>query len=214
MGTDRLGLYNRALLNLGERQLASLSENRAPRRYLDVAWNGDALDKLLIMGQWKFAQRTVRMDADPVLETLFGYTYAFGAPDDLVRTTRVCTDEYFNSPMEQYEEENGVYYASLNPFYLSYVSNDMAFGGDMSRWPPNFCTFAEHWLALQILAALTGNRTDKDALAKDTNRLLLRAQSSDAMEQATKYAPTGSWVKARAGGRAGWDRGNSSRLIG
>lgn len=214
MGTDRIGLYNRALLLLGERQLASLTENRAPRRYLDVAWNGDALNKLLIMGQWKFAQRTVRMDADPVLETLFGYAYAFGAPDDLVRTTRVCTDEFFNSPLEQYEEENGIYYASFSPFYLSYVSNDMAFGGDMSRWPPNFCTFVEHWLALQILGALTGNRTDKDALEKDTTRRLLRAQSSDAMEQATKYPPAGSWVRARAGNRPGWDRGNTGRLIG
>lgn len=211
---DRLGLFNRALLVLGERQLASLSENRAPRRYLDVAWNGDALGKLLIAGQWKFAQRTVQMDADPEIDTQFGYAYAFGAPDDLVRTTRVCSDEFFNAPYEQYEEENGVYYASLTPFYLSYVSRDTGYGGDLAKWPPNFVAYAEHWLALQVVGALTGNRTDKDALEKKANRLLLRAQSTDAMEQATKYPPTGSWVNARGGGRGGWDRGNRNRLIG
>lgn len=212
--TSRLLLYNSALMELGERSLASLNENRAPRRYLDTVWNNDALGKLLIAGQWKFAQRTVQMDADANLDTGFGYAYAFAVPDDLVRTTRVCSDEYFNAPYEQYEEENGAFYASLTPLYLSYVSRDENYGGDLARWPPNFVTFAERWLAQHILGSLTGNRTDKDALEKRTNRALLRAQSSDAMEQATKFPPQGSWVSSRAGGRGWGDRGSRSRLIG
>lgn len=220
MGTTRLALYNLALGSvLGERQLASLSENRAPRRYLDVIWNGPpgALWTLLTMGQWKFAQRTVKLDADAGLATNFGYKYAFAAPTDLVRTTRLCADEYFNVPLETYEEENGIYYAAITPFYLSYVSMDAGYGGDLSRWPPNFVQFAKHWLAEQILASLTGNKTDRDAVAKDTKTLLTRAQAFDAMEEPTKYPPSGTWVNARLKGRnsGGWgDRGNRSQLIG
>lgn len=214
MSATRLGLYNEALLALGERQLASLSENRAPRRYLDVAWNNDALGKLLIAGQWKFAQRTVQMDADAGLSTGFGYPYAFAVPTDLVRTTRVCTDEFLNNPLEAYEEENGLYYASLDRFYLSYVSRDTGYGGDLSRWPPNFVAFAKHWLAAQILPSLTGARTDKEDFAKETRRLHNRAEATDAMEQGTKYPPSGTWVNARLRGRGGWDRGRRSQLIG
>jgi hypothetical protein len=219
-GATRLGLYNLALGSvLGERQLASLSENRAPRRYLDVAWNGPpgAVTTLLSMGQWRFAQRTVKMDADAGLTTGFGYRYAFAAPTDLVRTTRLCADEFFNVPLETYEEENGIYYAAITPFYLSYVSNDTNYGGDLSKWPPNFVQFAKHWLAEQILASLTGNKTDRAELAKETQTLLTRAQATDAMEQATKYPPSGTWVNARMRGRSsgGWsDRGSRSQLIG
>ena len=38
----RLQLYNSALLLLGERNLASLSENREPRRLLDHVWDTGA----------------------------------------------------------------------------------------------------------------------------------------------------------------------------
>src|SRR5690242_1277391 len=100
--SDRLALYNGALLALGERQLASLSENRAPRRYLDVAWNDGDVDSILAAGQWSFARRAVRMDADPSLATSFGYQYAFGRPTDYIRALAVCSDEYFNAPFEQY----------------------------------------------------------------------------------------------------------------
>jgi hypothetical protein len=213
----RLSLYNAALQVLGERQLASLNENRAPRRYLDVAWDGPpgAVETLLTMGQWKFAQRTVKMDADSELSTGFGYPYAFAAPTDLARTTRVCADEFFNAPLETYEEENGIFYAAITPFYLSYVSNDETYGGDLSRWSPNFVEYAKHWLAGKILLSLTGNKSDREEIAKEAKALLIRAQATDAMEQATKYPPSGTWVNARIRGRGGWaDRGRRDRLIG
>jgi hypothetical protein len=53
------------------------------------------------------------------------------------------------------------------------------------------------WLAEQILPSLTGNRTDRDALAKEAKGLLTRAQATDAMEQPTKYPPSGTWVRSR-----------------
>lgn len=219
MGTNRLAIYNLALGALGERQLANLSENRAPRRFLDTAWNGPpgTVATLLTMGQWKFAQRTVKMDADAGLATGFGYRYAFAAPTDLVRTTRVCADEFFNVPLETYEEENGIYYAAITPFYLSYVSSDASYGGDLSKWPANFVQYAKHWMAEQIVPSLTGNRSDRDALERESKILLTRAQATDAMEQATKYPPSGTWVNARLRGRSsgGWgDRGNRGQLIG
>ncbi len=217
MGTNRLALYNGALVTvLGERALASLSENRAPRRYLDTAWNNGAIDKLLIAGQWIFARRSVRMDADANLAPNFGWTNAFSRPTDYIRALAVCTDEFFQVPFEQYQEEDETFYGALETFYLAYVSNDAAFGADLGKWPPNFVSFAELWLARQIVGSLTGNRTEKAALDKDVAKALTKAQSTDAMEGPTKYPPSGTWVNARLRGRSGggWDRGNRGSLIG
>ena len=41
--SDRLDVYNGALRRLGSRRLASLTENREPRRVLDDIWNNGAL---------------------------------------------------------------------------------------------------------------------------------------------------------------------------
>lgn len=200
---------------LGERGLASLTENRAPRRYLDTAWTNGAVDKLLSAGQWSFARRAVRMDADTGLVPQFGWQYAFARPDDYLRALAITSDEFFQVPLELYQEEDNVFFSALPTFYLAYVSNDVAFGGDLSKWPPNFVSYAELWLARQILMSLTGNRTDRAQLDKDVRLALTRAQSTDAMEGPTKYPPAGSWVRSRLqGSSTRWDRGSTSRLIG
>lgn len=214
--TTRIDLYNGALLALGERQLASLSENRAPRRYLDVAWNDGAVNFILSAGQWSFARRAVQMNADANLATLFSWQYAFARPTDYIRALAVCTDEFFVVPFEQYQEETGVFYGALQTFYLAYVSNDAAYGSNLAKWPANLAEYAKLYLASRILPALTGNRTDKEAFKKDVAKALVRAQATDAMEGPTKFPPAGSWVNARLRGRAGggWDRGSRTQLIG
>ena len=59
--TDKLSIYNGALSILGERRLASLTENREPRYKLDDVWDNNFVRRLLQMGQWQFAQRTVQL---------------------------------------------------------------------------------------------------------------------------------------------------------
>lgn len=216
MCADRLSLYNGALVSvLGERALASLSEERAARRYLDTVWANQAVDKMLQMGQWKFARRNVRMDSDADLEPDFGWQYAFRRPLDHIRTLELTWDEFFQSPLELYTENATVFYAAIGTFYLGYVSNDVDFGGNLGKWPANFTDFAEHWLAGKIMASLTGNKTDRESLAKLTQKALTRAQSTDAMEGSTRYPPAGTWVISRMRGRVGgWDRGSRTSLIG
>jgi hypothetical protein len=53
----------------------------------------------------------------------------------------------------------------------------LSYGGDISKWPPGFVSFAELWLARQILPSLTGNKADKAQFDKDLHKALVRAQS-------------------------------------
>ena len=74
--TTQLFIYNEALGHLGERQLASLSEPREPRRVLDSYWS-DVVGYCLSQGLWKFARRTIQVDNSSSLTPQFGFNYFF-----------------------------------------------------------------------------------------------------------------------------------------
>lgn len=210
----RLQCYNSALLLLGERSIASLSENREPRRLLDHVWDVGAIDYCLEQGQWKFATRTVQIDSDPSIDPDFGYQFGFAKPDDFIRTAAVCADGYFNSPVDQYSDEAGYWFADIDPLYVKYVSNDSQFGGDLSLWPQSFVKYFSAYLAGEICEKLTQSATKKAALEKLADDLLKKALSKDAMAGPSVQLPSGSWVRSRRGGGSREGRGNSRSLTG
>lgn len=214
--TDKLTLYNAALLELNERSLLTLSDDVPPRRYLDSAWTQQAVDKLLMAGQWQHSVRAVRVQPDLNAATLFGHPYVFPIPTDHIRTVALTVDEFWRVPLVNFEIDAHNWFASVTPIYAKYVSNDITYGSNLGRWPPNFVEFAGLWLAWKILPKLTGNKTDRETLRKRVDKALVEAQSTDAMEQGVKFPPTGSWVSSRQRGRtgSGYDRGSWATLYG
>lgn len=203
MAATKLGLYNGALRILKERKLASLSENREPRRLLDDAYgdgstNG-AVRYCLEMGQWTFATRSVRVDYSPSVEPDFGHRYAFDQPDDMVRVAAVCADEFFTQPLLRYVDERRYWYASQPTIYVKYVSNDANYGADLSLWPESFVKVVEAYLAKEIAGSLTQG-DDKVRFAEAMwDRAKKEARSADAMNRPTAFPPPGSWVTSRRG---------------
>ena len=204
----KLSLYNGANRLCHERKLASLSENQPSRRLLDDAW-GDgsttgAVKACLEMGQWTFATRTIMLDYTPSVEPDFGYRRAFDQPEDMVRVTAVCEDEYFDAPLLRYADERRYWYADLDTIYVRYVSNDAEYGADLSLWPETFAKLVEAYLAMEIVGSLTG--ADRGVVEKAFDKAKLEARSFDAMNKPTVFMPQGGWVSARGGwrGRQGY----------
>lgn len=213
MATDRLKLYNAALGLCEERKLATLSEDRSPRRKLDDVWDNGFVDEVLSEAMWIFATRTIELTADEDTETQFGFANAFVVQEDHLKTVALCEDESFNVPLTDYHVEAGFWYANVDPLWVRYVSNHADYGLDLSKWPPKFCRFAEQTLAIRIHPRLTGSSADLDKLKRDLKKITLEAKSADAWEKPTQFMPQGSWVGSRRGGRSA-ERGNRSRLIG
>jgi hypothetical protein len=213
--TDRLTIYNGALRECEERKLASLSENREPRRLLDDAWNaGKGLIVFALAAkQWRFGRRSVELTPDTAVEPAFGRTHAFAQPDDYIRACKFCSDERMNLPFLDYEVEAGYWYADVEPLYLSYISSDTSYGGDLSLWPPAFVLWVETHLASLIAPRLIGVEK-ANRLIKLAAMRLKDAASVDAMEDPTKFPPPGSFVLSRRGGRLSRERGPRNRLIG
>lgn len=213
MATTKLALYNKALRHLGERKLASLSENCEPRRVLDDIWDGEAVEYCLEQGLWRFARRTVEAEYAPSIEPSFGYSRAFSLPDDWVRPMEVCLDAYFRTPLEEYNIEAGYIYADHDTLYIGYVSKDTDYGKDYDLWPPTFTEWVGSWLASEACVRITGDTDRAEYLRRIQAHKLRDAQATDAMSSPTKDRPHGRYVSSRLGGRFG-DRGSRSNLIG
>jgi hypothetical protein len=210
MGATQLGLYNEALNIIGDELLASLSENREARRRLDNVWNNNFIRRVLEMGYWNFAMRTAQLEFNPAVETPFGYRYAFELPTDYVRTYKLSLDPYFSMPLNDFSIERGYIYTDTQSIYLSYVSDDASYGGDLALWTESFKTYVEHELAYRIIRKQTGDSVSKKELFALKRRLLIEAKSKDVLNEGTKFFPMGNWTRSRLGAY-GSSRTNGTR---
>ena len=213
MTIPQLVIYNKALHIIGERSLASLTENREPRRVLDDIWDsGNMLKYVLEEGLWKFSLRTSKMIADPAITPTFGYPYAFQQPTDFIRVAQVCSDEFFNIPLTSYAFEAGVFYSNIQDgVFLQYVSNDVSYGLNAALWPETFKEYLGAWMAARSAARLNKDK-EKEAFAL-LEKIKNNALSKNALQGPTQFTPQGSWVSARYGG-SNRDRGNRGSFYG
>lgn len=209
MATDKLKLYNGALLLVGERPLKDLNEAREPRFLLDAVWDDEAIKACLEAGQWLFATRTVKLEADDDFTPDFGYRYAYQQPEDYVRTCVVSLDEYQFQSLEDYRDEGGFWFMDANIVYISYISQDNDYGMDMSKWPKSFCNYVQAYLASKICPKITNSPTSVKDLEDKMEKELSNAQGKNAINRPPTRFPRGSWSRARNG--SFYDRRRSDR---
>ena len=220
MATDRLKIYNGALQICRVPQIASLTENSESRRQLDIVWNDNGVRYCLEQGQWTFCRRTSKLSYETAIEPAFGYPRAFAKPSDWVNTAAVCSDEYFKSPLIQYADEVGYWYADLDEIYVKYTSDATNFGANLALWPQSFTEYVKMYFASKVCGKLTGDGARETEILRPRSGLLALAlnvaQNRDAQGEPTKFLPQGSWTRARSGRHTGdWrDGGNRNRLIG
>lgn len=218
--TDRLSIYNGALMVCGERTLASLVVNEEARRLLDVVWQDDGVKHCLEAGQWKFAMCGAKLSYDTGVTPQWGFKRAFAKPTDWVNTSAVCQDEFFRSPLLMYSDEASFWFADLDIIYVKYVSTGGNFGMNFSAWPSSFNNYVHQYFAGKIVMKITNDKDRQDKInhprtgSLATN--LLEAKNRDAMAGPTVFPARGAWNTARQGRRAvGYlDGGNRSQLIG
>lgn len=210
---SKLSVYNAALEVLGERKLASLSENRAPKRRLDSVWDDGGVKACLEQGFWNFAMADSEITHSPSVNPAYGFLYAFDKPTDWCRTFMVSADETYSVQLLEFEDQAAYWWANCDPLYVRYVSNDASYGMDLSLWTESFTRYVAHYFAWRICKSTTGSNTDKDQIEKEANKLLVRAKSTDAMNETTRFPERGTWSTSRLGNTRR-DRGPRGNLIG
>lgn len=193
----QLSLYNDALLVCGERFLASLTENREPRRLLDQVWSSEGVKWCLERGQWNFATRTIQIDYDSSIEPGYGYNRAFDKPTDWVNTRAVCSDEFFRSPLTRYHDEAGYWYSDLDTLFVRYISDDPAYGMNINHWPTTFTDVVAAHFASKIIKKLSNSEEEEARVQALRDKLLKEAKNSSAQAEPTQFPAPGAWSRAR-----------------
>lgn len=221
--TTRLNLYNDALLLVGDSFLASLNEEREPRRLLDQVYATGGVRACLEKAQWPFAMRTQQLDPDPAVAPPFGYRLAFTKASDWVQTSAVCQDEFFKTPLLNYADEVGYWYADIEPIFVKFVSDHASFGGNLAAWPASFADYVAAFFAGRILPKMPGDKAESARRLfgppgnPEKGEIMMRlhaAKNAAAIGQPTQFPATGSWVRSRFGQRGFRDGGNRGSLIG
>ena len=195
--TTRLKVYNEALRMCGERSIASLTEAREPRYLLDEVYSNGGYDFCLAQGFWQFATKSVQFDYDTDITPAFGLQRAFSKPTDWVKTSAVCSDEHYQSPLLQYYDEAGYWYADIDTIYVKYVSNATDYGYDLSIWPQPFADYVAAHFASRIVTKLTSDENKKETIERDKKKLLLLAKNHDGSSQPQQFPARGNWASSR-----------------
>ena len=194
----KLGLYNVALLHVGERNLVATSDSVPSRFYLDDVYNAGFLDHVLSQGYWNFAMRQSEETDDA--EVTIGYAYSFTKPTDLIRLYNLYADSSLSTPLLRYEDKAGKWYAEQDTLYAVYVSNDAtSYGGLLSAWPQLFTDYAALYLARMICNRI-GASNKFGALVEMEKLALRKALAVDGMDEPVRFPPTGGWVSSRRNG--------------
>lgn len=195
---DKLTIYRGALRLIGHGAgLSSLTEVSQARLELDNAWDS-SVSLLLTKGLWNFAMRSVELSKDDDLTPQFGHTYAFSKPDDWVRTAAVSdTGNFYDGEFEEYDDEGDYWFASVNPLYVKYVSDDASYGLNIAAWRQRFAKALEAHLAFETAMALGKDRAVRNDMFNLYKQALSDAKSLDAVDERVRTRPRGRLVKAR-----------------
>lgn len=203
MAATKLSLINGALrlLRKGKLSAGELSGNtREPARVANEVWDGDFVRGCLEAGAWRFAIRSRQITPDPGIDPQFedgGYEFAYEKSSDWLRTTGIYSDPQMRCAFSDYRDEVGYLFASVDTLYVSHISDDAIFGGNMAGWPRSFQEYVEAKLAYEIAGPLTQEGGDMLSLAK---MRLREAIGKDVINEPARRQQVGTWVRARFSG--------------
>ena len=197
MGASQIGIYNIALRWLEERKLASLTENRESRRYMDDEYEGNIV-YCLSQGNFNFSRRLVQIQAETTIAPNFGYEFAFHKPSDWNHTFQVSDNEAFNPLLRDYDDLNNYWYSNISPIYVCYISNDPDYGFNVGLWTPVFTEYVGVRLALLCAPRLKQAKDKVEDIRKAVKAAKAEAVSTDGQDLPPGRPPYGTWVQSRA----------------
>ena len=198
----KLGIFNSALAELGQRELVSLTDAIESRRVLSRLWDAGLVRYCLEQGAWNFAVRAVKSTDDPPAPAV-GFLYRHAKPSDWIRTVRISAYPTFIPRLDVYRDEGQYWYADYDELYIEYISSHPSYGGNMDVWPESFTRYVVLYLAAQAASRLLvfpeAQRLLRgmDGLAMRVVGALRSAKSRDASNQPTEFSPLSSWARSR-----------------
>lgn len=181
-----VNIMNRALTKLGERTIASRTENNERARVMNTIYE-PVRDDLLRENPWNFAIVEDTLAADPVAPISTRFTARFAYPADMLYM--ISTEN--RSPYRLIG--NFIHSSADNSLIIRYIARIT----DASQFDTGFTEALALKLAHEAAPRLSENTSQQDLLFRDYNLALIKAKKFDGQEDDPRVQPEGSWVAAR-----------------
>ena len=194
MASTKLGIYNDALVLLGERALATDTEDREPRYDLDNLYDNGGVDYCLETVKPRYASKVIQLTGvTPTLVT--GYAWELTLPATFVALVEIYADGKLEQPITKFYREAGKILIDFQTPFVRYV-DDFATSG-LTNMPPSFARVVSAYFARELAV-----KFDPDSYGDIDKELQARIQLSDAIEKSnegdmgslTQTALTATWL--------------------
>jgi hypothetical protein len=163
MALDKLGIYNDALMLLGERRLSTISDAREPRYGMDAIWDLGAVDYCLSVVRPKFAIATSKITSSTT-DTDHGYTNVFSLPANFLSVVEVYADSALDQPISRRFIDSTKICVNYSTIYLRYnADNTFAIpsGTDFTVLSPEFVRVLTAYMAREYAMRVSPDDVDK-----------------------------------------------------
>ncbi len=193
MASD-VSIANSALNKVGAKTITSLTDGTPSANFINDIFV-EARRDLLRVHPWNFAMKLVKLPR--LSETPgFSWTYGYSLPGDWVKTIGVFDNDAGTGTMA-YEMgnmgDNQVVLSSAEDIYLRYVA-DIA---DANVMTADFRETFAFRLAKAAALGLTDSNSLYQLMSNSFDLQLLKARTSDGLENPSKGFPRGSWITKR-----------------
>ena len=182
-----LGIFNRALSELGAKRLASVDDTTPAATDCRDAW-AIVRPELLAEHPWNFAKAYTTLSR--TTETpAWRYAYVYNLPADLISLDEVDLEEV------AWEQVAGgqLYSDEAGPIRIAYTKDVT----DPSRYSAGFTSAAAWRLALELCEKITQSNTKKADVAAAYEVRLKKAIIQDGKQNPRLEQRAGRWVRAR-----------------
>lgn len=186
-------IFNDALLILGQDPIANNNDDSVRKNRLSLALDAELVESALEDSAWGFGSQSDQISYDPSVDPAWGYSYALEKPADLHRLDGVYGDEYFQTPIRDYIDEDGYIFCGYQTIYIQYTSKTFITTPDL--WPSYFKRLVAARMAVDAGPAIPGSDVvNAKEQYKDRRS---EAMSTDAIQSPPKTLTQGSWSSSR-----------------
>lgn len=195
----KIDVANRALLKIGASRITDFEEESKEAQAIIIAWD-HVQDREISAHPWAFALRRASLAA-MVEAPAFGYAKQYPLPEAFLALqwadgfdVSSTAADYLDGTESAWRVEGGKILidagAPLRIIYTVRVE-------DPQQWGPQFCEVMALALAIEICDDVSASLQRKQLLQTEKREALAIARRLNAIQQAPRAIPDGSWITER-----------------
>ena len=193
---SQIQICNIALVHCGEATITSLNEDGKAARVLKRVYDV-VLDQALTDYRWYFAIERAELAADPTAP-LFGFTYRFTVPSDMVQLIGIGDDQNeskrnYTASETIFKREGNYILADSAPLKIVYVKRVT----DPGMYSPEFVKYLSYLLATTIFYDLTKGADRYTALVQGREQAAKQAKFKGAIQNTPEVIVASDWIDSR-----------------